>query len=878
MTKTKLKKLSAMAVSVVMAASMVGVAKAVGTFHTATASALTAVTEDATIGIGVDNQATGVQITNTAPATLTLSNVGAGSYVIHVAVTEAQSEYNYEVSAEVDNGASVDLVYDYAMGAFVGTVKVTGNSQSITLSTRSVYDESPNVSLTVNAYLASFEIEGTNYFGGVAIDSANPATLDLQNVPAGRYILNVSVLSQTIEGLPLNQMNLTGALNGGTAVKLEFATGSGAFTAVYDITGENNTITLGTEEENNSYVLGVQLVPYQINGMDSRLAGVRLVADSPAEIPLVNVSAADYIVAVDFGDVILEDDVTVTAMVNGGTAVTLEKDDNYVSAYTGTVTVSAGTTTLTISTTNEELLIATVSLTEVMTYEELPKTPVTLNIYEPVLYQYTVETSGYYAISATTDVEKAGFDIFLKKEADSFDSVEIHGDNFPTYLTAGIYFYEVTYTGVNDPEAEIPPVSPTSAEVTFAVSAWENDSITVDKNFYVPVPSSEPLEADKLTFDSNITAGEYTLSLFDIPMFMRFQGAVIYLHYGSGTPIALNENNGYSTNISISSTDTKFYFTTDVHDAVTDIVTLGLIVTAAQPAEPTTLNLFTANTVTLNAGETKEYFVENLGAGVYTISLDELEGQSIVVTSGTSENPIISAGESTGTLTLVLSGEAATATVALIITNESDVNANFTVTIQPVNSSNLNTPEEMTLRVNYAYSSYMQLEAGIYQVNLSNVAEGKNVRVFADGKEVYLNADNMGVFKVANSGYVNMAYIYFDAGAGLESPETTTVTSTVTTATGLQSLELSHLYTLNFTSTNRVVNYTMDLTADPYYVQLSVLTEIEGVEFMVLVDGEVVVPYGQLQGEFELTVASNVVITIVYNGVADNASMTLRID
>lgn len=46
MKQTKLKKLSVMAVSLVMAASMVGVAKAAGTFHTATASALTAVTED----------------------------------------------------------------------------------------------------------------------------------------------------------------------------------------------------------------------------------------------------------------------------------------------------------------------------------------------------------------------------------------------------------------------------------------------------------------------------------------------------------------------------------------------------------------------------------------------------------------------------------------------------------------------------------------------------------------------------------------------------------------------------------------------------------------------------------------------------------------
>lgn len=885
MTKTKLKKLSAMAVSVVMAASMVGVAKAAGTFHTATASALTAVTEDATIGIGVDNQATSVQISTTEPATLSLVNVAAGRYVVYLYVTETVGEDPYIISAQVDNGTAVDLVMDqniYKMDtdynlyyAYVGTVDVTAQSTSLTLSVRHRYTESVGeVTLTVDSYLAPFTLVDSQHLGGIAVNSTTPATLSLSNVTPGKYVLHTSIIEQKGE----NEIVLNAAV-GGSSSELRYSASTGDYSTIIDVTS-TSTVTLSSEGD-NSYILDVRLVPYVVTSPDLSLTGVVIAEGSPAEIPLVDVSAADYIVTVDLGDVILEDDVTVTAMVNGGTAVTLERDNNYVSAYTGTVTVSAGTTTLTIKTSTAQSLIVTVSLTEILHQDPLPTGDVTLNLYEPVLYEYSVDTSGYYVISTKNiDVADAGVDIYLKNDPESFDSTEIHGNDFPTYLEEGkLYYYEATYTGIEilnpDPEGEIVE-APEHATFQFSVDKWANPNITLEDNYYVPVPSSEPIEDDKLTFDSSITAGEYTLSLFDIPMFVRLQGAEVYLHYGSGTPIALNEGNGYAANISISATDRTFYFTTDAQDPVTDIVTLGLIVTEAQPAEPTTLNLFTANTVTLNAGETKEYFVENLGAGVYTINLGELEGQSIVVTSGTSENPIISAGESTGTLTLVLSGEAATATVALMFENESATNAEFTVTIQPVNYSDFGEAENMTLRVNYAYSSYMQLEAGIYQVNLSNVAEGKNVRVFADGKEVYLNADNMGVFKVANSGYVNMAYIYFDAGAGLESPETTTVTSTVTTATGLQSLETEEDYNLQFTATNRVLNYTMELTTGTYSVSLTGISE--HVQVMMLVDGEEVLAYGATEANFTIAANSTVVITFVYSGTEESASVGLFIE
>lgn len=788
MNNTKMKKLTAMAVSAVMAASMVGFVGASAKFSTASASTITAVAEDGTIGIGESNQAADVTITDATPATLDLSGVSAGRYVVYLYVTQSSGDWQYIISAQLNNGTPVDFVMDqniykqtedyqfYYM--YVAAIDVTDGSNSLTLSVRHRYEESEeDISLTVTTYLTPFTVVGTNHLGGIPVSETAPATLALSNVTAGKYVLHAAPLQTSVE--ELEDLELYAQLGNGSRIALPYTASAGAYTAVVDVT--NQTSLVLSTVAGASCILDVNFVPYEITPPDLSLAGVRLSSTNSAVIPLRNVTAAEYIVNVDFGYIELADTVTVSAQVTEGESVPLTKDNNYISAYTGNVTVTDGNGTLTITTSNTEELTVTVTLTEVLHYEELPTTPVTLHEYDSVLYEYKVTNSGYYVISATTAVEKAGFDILLKEDPESFDSIEIHGNDFPTYLVANkTYYYQITYTGVNDPEAQIPPESPEYVSVQFKVSSWTKPVIAPEQNYYVPVTTTTAANHVDLTFNANVS-GEYTLSLFDIPMFMAMMGETVYLHYGSGEPIALNSENGYSTNITIPAgegeTATRtFYLTTTWSTEVT----LGLILTPATPVGSTNLNLFNANRITLASGEAKTYLLENIGAGEYTVTLSNINNPAILVESSTSDTAVIAAGGLSGNFILDIADYSPVSTVALILTNKGTEDAEFDITVSPLNTAKVGTEQQLTLRVNHAYSNYMELAAGAYQVALGNVPEGKEVRVYANGVQVELDANNTGVIPVGQSGQVCVSYIYYDEAEGLDSLVTIDITATVT--------------------------------------------------------------------------------------------------
>lgn len=768
------KKLAAIAVSMVMATGVVGIANVSRTFRGATASAETEVTEDAaSIGVGVDNQATDVHVTNTESATLAITEVPAGRYFLTIAVTQSLGDFSYIVSAQIDDGEPFDLRNDYYNGTLVGVVDIASGAQNVTLSVRPMYTEgSEGVDLTLNAYFAPYAIDGTHYVTGIPVSSSSPAVLALNNLAAGKYILNVSVAEQTGE-LPVV---LNAQLNSGSATPLEYTLGAGAYTAVLDVTEASTSLTLSSTGT-NSYIVDVHFVPYELSETNGLyLAGVRVVAGADAAIPLHNVTAANYLVTVDLGGTdIITGNVSLSATVNGGASVLLERDENYENAYTGSVTLTESSTTLTISTTYASTLIVTVSMVEEVVIAPLPiDTETTLNLYDTVTYSYHNDVEGYYSIAVEKVSEPlAGYDVALKTDVESFDSVEIHGNNFPIYLEADTtYYYQITYTGI--PEAE---ESPETSTVKFTVNSWKNNKITAEDYYYVPVTVANTEDAEneehvELSFEDTVS-GAYTLSLIDIPMYMRFSGSKVFMHYGTQT-IELNTENNYSADITIGDSKT-FYLTTDYGARVT----LGLIITPASE-EPDTLNLFTANSVTLAQGETKSYFVENIGAGVYSVSLSGMTTASIEVNSNTSDEPIISVGGTSGSFNFVFSGDLAVSTAELLFTNNGEGSQTFTVTVTPQNTAVAGTEQTLNLRVNYAYSNYMELAAGAYRVALGNVPEGKEVRVYANGTRVQLDAENNGVFAVPQAGQVCLTYLYYDEAAEYGSTETITVTANVT--------------------------------------------------------------------------------------------------
>ena len=878
MQKSKAKRIATAAVSFVMAASMVGAVEAKVGFKTATASAYTAVANDGTIGIGESNEATDVTITNTEPATLSLSHVDAGRYAVYLYVTQATGNDQYIISAKLNDGTAVDLVMDqnlYKEGAeyvvyyaYVGAINVTEQSTELTLSTRLIYEDAEikDINLTVDAYLTPFTIDDSNHLGGIPVTSENSAILGLSDVAAGKYVLTASALSITTE--QYSQFPLSVEF-GGNEISVPYTQVAGAFTAILDVTDETQ-LTLSTDSA-DSCVLDVRLVPYSISPDALRLAGVRVSSTAPAVIPLEEMNQSNYIVTVELEDSYVDTPVVLYAQFDGGAAKQLSIDDNYIVGYSANFETPTGAHELTITTESGEELIVAVSVEESTIEGGFPENGADFNLYQTHSYSYTATFSGYHVLSVNSDDAAATFDITLTTSPNSFNYVEIHGDKFPVYLEEGqTYYYHITYTGIAGSGVG------SAVHATFAVSEWVKADISADTYYYVPVTpvpqeeGQEEIEPVVLSFAEGLS-GAYNFSLFDIPMFMRLQGESVTLHY-NGELFVLNESNAYSYEITIDGAS-DFYLTTSYGERVT----LGLILTEAHPAVPDTLDLFTENTVTVGANQTVEYFVENLGAGSYTITLPNTAPSHITIESSTSEEAIITEGQTQGTFTLVLTGDTATTTVSLFITNTSDTeDVTVGVTIAPLNIVDRDTPQNMSLLVNHAYSYYVNLNAGLYNLTLTDKEAGANVRVYVDGVEIYPDNQNVALFYVSESGYVNVSYIYYDQSAPAESQDTTDVTSEITAATEATELALYEDNQITVSATENVKNYYLTAEEGTYYTYLYDLPE--GVEIQVVVDGHIVIGYGEDAGEFEVPAATTVIVTVFYNGTADDVSFVLYLE
>lgn len=750
MTKFVTKQLAAIAVSTVMATSAVGLARlAPNSAKSGMAFANTAhyaMTDDAAIGVGME--ATNVDITNKTPAVLTLNNVAAGSYILSVNVMGEEAETSYVITAKTDNGAAVDLIFSWYSWAYVGTVNVPAGATTLTLSVMSNVEgaEEASISLNVNAVLNKIQLENYVTLAGVAVTEDAPATIDLSNVVAGKYILNV--ITEDVKGEL--DVELSAKLNNGTEVPLSYNPYAGAYSTIVDITSDSTSLTLKTYNE-NSYVVALKLVDFALSPDNGyTLAGAVTSKGSPAKINLVDVEKGDYTVAVDLGDVELPSDATISAKIDDGAEVALKKDDNYYSAYTGTIAVGAGATELTISTTSTKSLTVTVSIVkQTPVYQLVNDNVETLRLYDTVNYSYTVAEDGYYVISATNVSEPmAGYDIYLKTDVDTFDGITIHGNNFPTYLYAGTYYYQITYTGIEIPQEwedqGEPVITPDAVTVKFNVHDWEKTPIIKDIYTYVPATTSFDEEVVNMKLDGIKTGERFGLSLIDIPMSFMFSGSSITAHY-AGREYVFNAANGYYNEILATSADT-IYFTTDFYQQTT----IGVAITDGQ-------YLMVENQidqVAMSATNNKVDYTIQLTAGTYYIELALPAGEAVqVLVDG---EVVIESGKNVGVFVLNLPEDEymGQPTITFVYNGTKDII--FDVVVTP-NILNLNEENSVTMD-DYEYSKtyFIVLSAGEYDVYL--YSNGIEVEVLLNGKEFIPVGEDYNVMKLEGTTIVALTF------------------------------------------------------------------------------------------------------------------------
>ena len=187
MTKNMNKKIAALAMVAVMGVGGLGMAKLAN--MTTTASADTGTHSSyalhvSTGTIGIDQHAT-VEVSSEAPATLTVSNVAKGQYMLVAKVTNVSGAADWiDLSAMVNENITYLSENEY-LGAFIGTVAVDSNS-TIELNTYS------GATLTVEVWLQPLAIGQFNdyYLSDISISSNTSRKIALDGI-SGNYTVIV---------------------------------------------------------------------------------------------------------------------------------------------------------------------------------------------------------------------------------------------------------------------------------------------------------------------------------------------------------------------------------------------------------------------------------------------------------------------------------------------------------------------------------------------------------------------------------------------------------------------------------------------------------------------------------------------------------------
>lgn len=266
---------------------------------------------------------------------------------------------------------------------------------------------------------------------------------------------------------------------------------------------------------------------------------------------------------------------------------------------------------------------------------------VKLHAGETAIYSYTATATGFYLIeqgestyeSEGTAVPVEAYYGVLLKDNPNYVVGTYVVENYPVYFVAGTtYYFEISCYSVYVDEGD--PLVTT----TFTVAPWTGATLALYEMVYAPVSVTGSETTYNLT--ANLAAGEYSVSLFDVPADVNS----VTMHFGS-LGVELTSANGYTAQFTLDSTVTTAWLTSSREFVV------GLFVEEYE--EPERIVVGVEKEITLAPNEGVAYYVEGLSAGTYLVDIVDLSGENKNITVLDPTGGIVAnAGETFGLFTV----------------------------------------------------------------------------------------------------------------------------------------------------------------------------------------------------------------------------------
>lgn len=663
---------------------------------------------------------------------------------------------------------------------------------------------------------------GINQKAEVEVAMGQPATLTLDNVAAGQYMIVAKVIQVMDE---YYWIDLSASVNDNVTYLSENEyLGAYIGTVMVD---SDSTIQLGTYSD-VSLVVEVWLQPLAIGQFnDYYLSDIVISADTPREIELEGISGEYFVIAETYDEM----EPGAEIMVNG-TALYVEPEISY--ALSALIDFT-GTPTLKLETTNTEAISVNLSLRkyiegdEVLPTEEYAK----FELNEPQTFYYDAKETGYFSLSYTTDASYAEFSFIVKTNPNHFEGIAVLGENYPIYMETNVTYY-IMVTLMSAPmDSETEKYK--SVNAVFAVNKWEKPTLELDKDaVHVPVTTGDAVE-----IPLSVEAGTYDLNLFNIPLDVMFGGYTVWAHFGDNE-VALDF--GYAQ---IEITDeTSIWFTTDYETGFAAGVTLN------EPEVIEYIYLDNWTEISVPAGKSRVYYLEGVEDGYFNVILEGIGKASIEVDASTSVYPIISEGQTFGTFRVDTYG-GDPVTIALYFYNHGEEEANFSAIVEVAEDAVIELGEATDIELAGSETKIYYLEnlaEGLYNIAIEN-AEGVEVTVngmtVADGRfTTNYNGESVAV-RFTNKG-----------------DETAVVTVTVIMVADGVIRVGEDSYIMMDPESNIKTYMVEGLEAGTYNIKLS--NYVTGVT--VMMGDTVVIEAGATEGTFTVNAGESVILTFSYSG------------
>lgn len=685
--------------------------------------------------------------------------------------------------------------------------------------------------------------------------SNGQATFDVgEEVVAGQYILKVTITAASVEE-PTYYYDMAATVAGET-VSLSYTgyseeegeTAIGYLTGIINVTPKAE-VTLTTSIK-GVLTVDVELLDLYIGqGNDYILSGITLPANTDVVINLENVTAGRYEVLLDYGETRVVG-ANISAILDNARPIPLISDTFYFSAYSCEIDVTASSKTLTLRSTTDITVRGTLSLTQIEGHENLPD-HADLTLYTPVTYRYVSQGTGYYSISVTNaDGTAAEVAVSFITNLVEYDATTVEGVDYPMYMVAGrVYYFELNLLS-STAEDE-------TATVNIAINDWTAPTVEAGSIYYLPVTGTA---MGTKSADLKLTEGKvYDLSLL-VPFDFYYNNTTVTVHIGT-QEYALNTETSYTASITATNADT-IYLTSDSANNYTAGVNF------VEHVERKTFELGEELNITLSAGESVIYQLENAPRGYYTVTLS---ANTNITVSSNLQDDFITAGQKQGSFLLRYS----LGTLELIFTNNGTESATFTATCtRTYETLMLDDEATITLAENETQTYMMEgLAAGTYKMTISYLAEGAKLSVTVDDVAIEITngvaeftvseaQDNDGIIAIAftNSGAEEIEF-------GVTVAPTAFLELGKTTITIPQQGETYYLYT---------GYYFQNLAAGSYLVTVKLANENQQV--MVNVNGMYALSFGSYAGTLTLANESSLIpVRITAYGAADATTFELEI-